>query len=63
MKPFMANGATAKHPFGAKAIWTGDDDGLVRRRVSSSQSRAIGMPIELQAAIMSGFMAWAVCTA
>ena len=63
MKPFMVSGAIAKHPFGAKAILTGDDDGLVKRRVSSSQSRGIGMPIEVQAAVMSGLMAWTVCTA
>ena len=52
MKPLIAKGAIAKWPVGARAIWTGD--GLVRKRVSSSQSRAVGMPIEVQAAVMSG---------
>ena len=60
-KPLMAKGAIVKWPVGARAIRTGD--GLVRKRVSSSQSRAVGIPIEVQAAVMSGLMVWTVCMA
>ena len=54
----MARGVIEKWSVGAREMFAGVAVGPVRKRVNSSQSRAAGIPIEVQAAVMSGLMAW-----